>query len=63
MSDVSYVRCDGCDVIDTDGRDDYWHREVSGWAEVRVRDDDEGKVITMDFCPECWKKLMKEVLA
>lgn len=61
MSEVTYVKCDWCGYHDHDSREDFWHRNVSGWAEVHVRDDEEGDMKTMDFCPECWKKLMKAV--
>lgn len=79
MSYAFFVRCDGCGTTDTDGREDYWHSGASGWAEVEVRNFADVKVrdldeveardwadsesITVDFCPVCLKRVLKEVLA
>ena len=62
MSDVYYVRCDGCGNIMPDAREDSWHRmNVASWAEVQRYDENEGRIMTYDYCSDCFEKMLKVV--
>lgn len=62
MSDVFYVKCDGCGLIEPEPREESWHRmHVARWAEVLRRDYEDDGIVTYDYCPECFDKMLKAV--
>jgi len=62
MSDCSYVKCDGCGSVMPDPREESWHRmHVAEWVEVIKYDNNEGENVTLDFCKDCWNKMLKAV--
>lgn len=62
MSEVSYVKCDGCGLHDVHNRDEPWRRSrIDGWVEAHIYDRDEEAMTTFDYCSECWSKMVKAV--
>lgn len=62
MSNCTFVKCDGCSTVLPDPREDTWHRmHVLGWVEVIMYDECNSENTTLDFCKDCWSKMLKAV--